>query len=65
MPEAGEFLTFKKSSRSAADCACVEVARSPLLVAVRDSKTASGPVLRFAPRSWSAFIADVRSGRLG
>jgi hypothetical protein len=36
---------------------CVEVADNlPGVVAVRDSKDRTGPVLTFAPRSWAAFV---------
>lgn len=37
---------------------CVEVADNlPGLVAVRDSKDRSGPVLTFAPARWRTFVA--------
>ncbi|MEU2133483.1 DUF397 domain-containing protein [Streptomyces sp. NPDC018352] len=43
---------------------CVEVANGVSgFVPVRDSKDASGPVVAFSGRSWSAFIADVKAGR--
>ncbi|WP_046469977.1 DUF397 domain-containing protein [Allosalinactinospora lopnorensis] len=35
---------------------CVEVARLPGTVAMRDSKTPGGAVLSFSPDSWTAFI---------
>jgi hypothetical protein len=42
---------------------CVEVARDlPGIVAVRDSKDRSGPVLTFTPAGWEAFTAGVRDG---
>jgi hypothetical protein len=31
-------------------------------VAVRDSKDRDGPVLRFTPKEWDAFLAGVRGG---
>ena len=31
-------------------------------VAVRDSKDRDGPVLRYTPREWRAFIAGVKDG---
>lgn len=54
---------FRKSSYSGATTDnCVEVAMNlPGLVAVRDSKDRSGPVLAFTPSEWSAFIAGVKS----
>ena len=43
---------------------CVEVARNlPGIVAVRDSKDSSGPVLSFPPDEWAAFTAGVRDGQ--
>ena len=42
---------------------CVEVARNvPGLVAVRDSKDTSGPVLVVTPAQWRAFLASARRG---
>jgi hypothetical protein len=49
---------FVKSSYSGGDAGqqCVEVARNiPGTVAVRDSKDADGPILRFTPSAWNAF----------
>ncbi|GIJ11289.1 DUF397 domain-containing protein [Micromonospora andamanensis] len=40
--------------------ACVEVARTPLRILVRDSKDATGPVLRFKGQRWSAFLASLK-----
>ena len=40
---------------------CVEVARNlPGVVAVRDSKDRTGPVLTFTPAEWDTFTAGVR-----
>jgi hypothetical protein len=57
---------WRKSSRSGGNGGnCVEVADDLAgLVGVRDSKNAGGPVLAFGPRSWTAFLAGVKSGRL-
>jgi Domain of unknown function (DUF397) len=42
---------------------CVEVADNlPGIIAVRDTKDRTGPVLTFAPAQWEAFTADVRDG---
>jgi hypothetical protein len=59
----GKTSTWVKSSYSAGNGACVEVA-SPVVdeIAVRDSKDPHGPTLSFAPASWSAFVADVHGG---
>ncbi len=44
---------------------CVEVARNlPGIVAVRDSKDRTGPVLTFTPAEWEAFTAGVKLGEL-
>jgi hypothetical protein len=53
--------TWRKSSHSGAN-GCVEVLHGDDQVAVRDSKDPSGPVLRFTPREWRAFLAGVRDG---
>lgn len=48
---------FVKSSYSNLSGDCVEVARNvPAIVAVRDSKNPTGPVLRLAPAAWDAFV---------
>jgi hypothetical protein len=52
---------WRKSSHSGQDGNCVEVARNlPGLVAVRDSKDASGPVLVFGRHAWREFAAEVK-----
>ncbi|WP_147944534.1 DUF397 domain-containing protein [Microbispora sp. CSR-4] len=52
-----------KSSRSANNCACVEVAMLPDgHVGVRDSKNPGGPALVFTPAEWDAFIGGVKDG---
>ncbi|WJK38747.1 DUF397 domain-containing protein [Solwaraspora sp. WMMA2056] len=48
--------TWRKSSRSGNVGNCVEVATNlSNLVAVRDSKDTTGPVLTFAPAHWTTF----------
>jgi uncharacterized protein DUF397 len=52
-----------KSSLSYSHGNCVEVASLPdNEVGVRDSKDTSGPVLRFTPDEWAAFIGGVQNG---
>ncbi|MBO4163557.1 DUF397 domain-containing protein [Micromonospora antibiotica] len=46
---------WRKASRSG-NTDCVEVAVMPGLVAVRDSKDLSGPVLTFDPQHWKSFV---------
>jgi len=52
-----------KSSLSFSNSNCVEVANLPgSQVGVRHSKHAEGPVLRFTPDEWQAFLGGVRNG---
>jgi hypothetical protein len=64
MPETqGEEARWIKSSLSFSNGACVEVADLPGgVVGVRHSKDPSGPVLRFTPEEWHAFISGARLG---
>ena len=59
----GAGLSWIKSSLSFSNGNCVEVASLPDGgVGVRDSKDPSGPVLRFTPGEWNAFIGGARNG---
>jgi Domain of unknown function (DUF397) len=52
-----------KSSLSFANSNCVEVADLPGgHIGVRDSKDTEGPVLRFTPGEWQAFLGGVQNG---
>jgi Domain of unknown function (DUF397) len=52
-----------KSSLSFSNSNCVEVASLPDdEIGVRDSKDSAGPVLRFTPGEWHAFLGGVRNG---
>jgi Domain of unknown function (DUF397) len=59
----GSGLHWTKSSLSLSNGNCVEVASLPGdQIGVRDSKDAEGPVLRFTPDEWNAFLGGVRNG---
>lgn len=53
---------WRKSTRSGQNGGnCVEVAGNLTgVVAVRDSKHPSGPVLGFPPAAWSAFVSSLK-----
>ena len=56
-------LPWIKSSLSYCNSNCVEVAGlSDGRVGVRHSKDSEGPVLRFTPDEWRAFLGGVRNG---
>ncbi|MFF2813174.1 DUF397 domain-containing protein [Streptomyces sp. NPDC058000] len=54
-----------KSSYSAGNGDCVEVANLGAAVATRDSKHQSGPVVTSSVEGWRAFIAGVVNGTFG
>jgi len=43
---------------------CVEVGQDQDLIAIRDTKDRTGPMLRFAPRAWRRFAQQVARGPL-
>jgi hypothetical protein len=53
-------LAWRRSSRSIGNGQCVETARVPGGVAVRDSKDKAGPALLFPANIWSAFVDGVK-----
>jgi hypothetical protein len=56
-------LSWVKSSLSFSNSNCVEVASLPGGgIGVRDSKDPEGPVLRFTPGEWHAFLGGARNG---
>ncbi|MFI5881822.1 DUF397 domain-containing protein [Streptomyces sp. NPDC051554] len=52
---------FVKSSYSSGSGECVEVARNiPGTIAIRDSKSPTGPTLHLTPTTWTRFTATLR-----
>jgi hypothetical protein len=56
--------TWRTSTRSQGDGACVEVRLNGLGVEVRDSKDRSGPILGFTSSQWTTFIDAVAGDEL-
>ena len=59
----GTGFYWVKSSLSFSNGNCVEVASLPEgEIGVRNSRDSGGPVLRFTPDEWHAFLGGVRNG---
>ena len=57
---------WRKSSRSGTyGTDCVEVAVTPQVAVVRDSKDPDGARLRVSVERWSSFLADLKVDRYG
>jgi hypothetical protein len=60
---ADDAIRWITSSRSFSNSNCVQAARLPGgQIGVRDSKDPHGPVLRFTPAEWDAFLTGARHG---
>ncbi|NEC47322.1 DUF397 domain-containing protein [Actinospica acidiphila] len=57
-----ELMWFKSSHSTDDGPACVEVATTPDIIHVRDSKHIEGPHLTFSPTQWATFL-PYASGR--
>jgi hypothetical protein len=55
--------TWRKSSYSATQGGCVEVAPAPAEARVRDTKDRASGSLTFAAAPWRAFLAGLPNGR--
>lgn len=51
-----------RTSRRSASVHCVEVAETPSVIGVRDSKNKTGHVLRIPVSPWTAFLGGVKRG---
>jgi uncharacterized protein DUF397 len=61
---ASDYIPWKKSSYSAANGNCVEVARiDGGYIGVRDSKNAARSALAFRPAVWLAFTTQMKDSR--
>ncbi|MEV6232212.1 DUF397 domain-containing protein [Saccharopolyspora shandongensis] len=52
--------TWRKSSYSASNASCVEVAVTPGVVGVRDTKDRAGGTLTFTHAQWAGFLSALR-----
>ena len=56
--------SWRKSSRSATQGECVEIAQTPTSTGIRDSKNPTGTYLILTPTQWASFLNRVKSSEL-
>ena len=61
-PEWYSPITWRKSTHSADQGNCIEVAEGSVSVLVRDSQDLSGPMLVLSPGQWRQLLRLIRSG---
>jgi Domain of unknown function (DUF397) len=63
-PDQCPVTTWRKSSASADQDGCVEISAQKLFVLVRDSKNATGVMLKIPSGSWCELMRRIRNGQL-
>lgn len=58
-------LVWRKASASGAQGDCVQIAATPEVILVRDSKDRNGPWLRVLPGEWAEFTERIQNGQFG
>lgn len=64
-PDHDPTLSWRKSSASGGNGACIEVARSGSFVLVRDSRDPSGEILKFTPNQWHELVQRTKANGTG
>jgi hypothetical protein len=55
-------ISWRKAQRSVNNGECVELARAQGMIAIRDSKNPTGPILMYNPAEWRAFLDGAKNG---
>jgi Domain of unknown function (DUF397) len=55
-------LNWRKAQLSVNNGQCIELARAEGMIAIRDSKNPSGPVLRYTRAEFHAFLDGAKNG---